>query len=329
MAYTIKNTDGTTLLLLADGTIDEITTSLTLIGKNYNGFGAHLNNNLIKILGNSANTINNPPVSPIKGQLWYDTTRKRLQIYDGSFRPVSGAISSSSQPPDLVEGDLWWDTTNSQLKIYRGSGLPVALVGPAFSASIGENGWVLPTTQVRDPDNYLKNITVIKNYGNTLGYISDTAFIINTATTYSYLTTGTTTATVKGLTILGDIQFSGKITSNFLTLDLNLSYLTTSDDLYLPANTSTQNIRIAAVLRGMFPINTGTTTMQNFYNSSPSLKEVGVPVYSQARVLCYSTSTPNVYQIRLFEAATTGAWLDKYVSSSYTATNTICEFTRI
>jgi hypothetical protein len=326
MAYTIKNTDGTTLLSLADGTVDEIATSLTLIGKNYSGFGAYLNNNFVKLLGNSANTTSNPPVSPLKGQLWYDTTKKRLQVYDESFKSVSGAIVSSSQP-DLVEGDLWWDTTNNQLKIYR-SGLPIAVIGPAFSSTVGENGWVLPTTQVRDRDNSLKNVTLLKNYGNTLGYISDAPFTISTATTYSYLTTGTTTATVKGLTILGDIQFSGKITSNFLTLDLNLSYLTTSDDMYSPTSTSTQNIRIASVLRGMFPINTGTTTMQNFYNTSSSLKEVGVPVYSQARVLCYSTSTPNVYQIRLFEATSTGAWLDKYVSSTYTATNTICEFTR-
>jgi len=326
MSYTIKNTDGTTLLLLADGTVDEITTSLALIGKNYNGFGEFLNNNFVKLLGNSANTTANPPVSPLKGQLWYDTSKQRLQVYDGAFKSVSGAIVSSTQP-DLVEGDLWWDTTNNQLKIYR-TGLPLAVIGPAFSSSVGENGWVLPTTQVRDRDNYLKNVTLLKNYGNTLGYISDAPFTISTSTTYSYLTTGTTTATVKGLTILGDIQFSGKITSNFLTLDLNLSYLTTSDNLYSPASTSTQNIRIASVLRGMFPINTGTTTMQNFYNTSSNLREVGVPVYSQARVLCYSTSTPNVYQIRLFEATSTGVWLDKYVSSTYTATNTICEFTR-
>jgi len=38
MAYKISKTDGTTLLSLADGTIDQSATSLTLIGKNYTYF---------------------------------------------------------------------------------------------------------------------------------------------------------------------------------------------------------------------------------------------------------------------------------------------------
>ena len=45
MAYTILNPDGTTLALLADGTIDQVTTSLTLIGKDYNSYGQYFNNN--------------------------------------------------------------------------------------------------------------------------------------------------------------------------------------------------------------------------------------------------------------------------------------------
>ena len=56
MAYTILNTDGTTLLLLADGTVDQSATSLALVGRNVNSYGQYLNNDLVKILANSANT---------------------------------------------------------------------------------------------------------------------------------------------------------------------------------------------------------------------------------------------------------------------------------
>jgi hypothetical protein len=329
MAYTISNTDGSKLLSLADSTIDQFATSLTLIGKNYTGFGQEYNNNLVKLLANSANT--SPPRNPLKGQLWYDSTPgiKRLKVYDGSFSPVGGAIISSVQPP-LVVGDLWWDSTNSQLKVYTGS--TATIVGPAFPKLVGENGFVLPTVTVKNIDNDDKNITLVKNYGVTLGYVSSEPFTIKSTSTYAYLTSGTTTSTVKGLTVIGDIQYTGKISNKYLTLDLNLSYITIRDNLYEsdPIHVLTQNSRIAAVLRSVYPINTGIDPITNYYTIPTStLRETGVPVNSEARVLLSSTATSNVYQIRLFIAGQTGVWEAKYTTSSYTATNMISEFTRI
>ena len=327
MAYTISNTDGTKLLSLADGTIDQSATSLTLIGKNYTGFGQEYNNNLVKLLANSANSASNPPRSPLKGQLWYDTTAKRVKVYDGSFKSISGAIIASTQP-SLVAGDLWWDITNDQLKIYTGS--TATVVGPAFPKLVGENGFVLPNVSVRDIDNNVKNVTLIKNYGVTLGYVSSEPFIINTLTNFSYLTSGTTTATVKGLTVLGDIQYSGKILNKYLTLDLNVSNITVWDNLYNSSHISTQTYRIAQILRSVYPINTGIDPITNYYTTGTStLRETGVPVNSEARVLLSSTVNPNMYQIRLFKAGQTGVWEAKYTTSSYTATNMISEFTRI
>jgi hypothetical protein len=324
MAYTISNSDGTRLLSLADGTIDQSATSLTLIGKNYTGFGQEYNNNLVKLLANSAN--NSSPRSPLVGQLWYDSSPgiKRLKVYDGSFNPVGGAIISPNEP-SLVVGDLWWDSTNNQLKVYNGS--TATVVGPAFSKLVGENGFVLPAVSVRDIDNNVKNVTLIKNYGVTLGYVSSEPFVINTD--FSSITSGTTTATVKGLTVLGDIQYSGKILNKYLTLDLNLSYITIRDNLYESNSTYilTQNSRIAAVLRSVYPINTGIDPISNYY--AATLKETGVPVNSEARVLLSSTVNPNAYQIRLFKADQAGVWVSKSTGASYTATNAISEFSRI
>ena len=49
MAYTINKTDGTVIATITDGTINN-STSLTLFGKSYSGFGEALNENLVKLL---------------------------------------------------------------------------------------------------------------------------------------------------------------------------------------------------------------------------------------------------------------------------------------
>ena len=52
MAYTITNSDGTTLASLQPGTSDSTTTSLTLVGKNFPGYGQFLNENFVLLLEN-------------------------------------------------------------------------------------------------------------------------------------------------------------------------------------------------------------------------------------------------------------------------------------
>lgn len=127
MAYTISNTDGTVLTILADNQVDQYSTSLTLIGRNINSYGQYYNNNLIQMLANSANTVGNPPRSPIKGQLWYDTTNLVLNVYDGGFQSATKALVSPSTP-SMVEGNMWFDTTNKQLKVYYDN--DVSIIGP-------------------------------------------------------------------------------------------------------------------------------------------------------------------------------------------------------
>ena len=61
MAYAINKTDGTVVATVADGTLDTTSSSLSLIGKNYAGYGEVLNENQVKILENFANTSSNQP----------------------------------------------------------------------------------------------------------------------------------------------------------------------------------------------------------------------------------------------------------------------------
>ena len=78
MAYTINKTDGSVLTTVADGQIDQLSTDISIIGKNYSGFGEILNENLIKMLENFASVTQ--PQNPLKGEVWFDSAENRLSL---------------------------------------------------------------------------------------------------------------------------------------------------------------------------------------------------------------------------------------------------------
>ena len=141
MAYTINKTDGTVFASVADGTVNT-SSSMTIIGKNYAGYGEFLGENFIKMLENSANST--APSAPLRGQMWFDTGNGLLKVYNGTtWKNLGAATASSSQPSSNVAGDLWFDSTNSQLKVYDGSAF--ILVGPAFTSGTGTSGAIVDT----------------------------------------------------------------------------------------------------------------------------------------------------------------------------------------
>lgn len=171
MAYTVNKTNGNILATVADGTIDT-TTDLTLIGKNYAGYGEFFNENLVKLLENFANT--SAPASPIAGQMWWDSTNSLLKVYNGTaFKTVSSSTASASTPSNSVTGDLWWDTTNGQLKVYNGSSFTT--IGPSFTSGTGTSGAIVETVT----DSGATDHVVVKIYTNNtvVATVSkDTAF---------------------------------------------------------------------------------------------------------------------------------------------------------
>ena len=120
MPYILKKTNGTTLTTVQDASIDN-STSLTFVGRNYSGYGQPIEENLVRLLENFANTT--APAKPIQGQLWFNSTpnsRRLLVSYDGTnFRDVSNVPYSNTSPKNATTGDLWWDSINSQLKVYN------------------------------------------------------------------------------------------------------------------------------------------------------------------------------------------------------------------
>jgi hypothetical protein len=94
MPYTVNFADsGKTSIIVNDGTVDT-STSLVLIGKNYNRFGEALNEDLLRLLENAASPT--PPSNPTEGQLWYDTENSYLMLYDnGKWYPIGFPAGTS------------------------------------------------------------------------------------------------------------------------------------------------------------------------------------------------------------------------------------------
>jgi len=176
MAYTINLTDGSTFATVTDGTINTDST-LTVIGKNYAGYGEFLGENFIKLLENGAHST--APSSPLVGQVWYDKGNNVLKVYNGTvWKEIGSSNSGTSAPANPVSGDLWYDSTNAQLKVYNGTSWLV--VGPSYTAGSGTSGAIVEVVT----DNATNDHTVVKIYVEdaVVGiWSADTEFTPNSA----------------------------------------------------------------------------------------------------------------------------------------------------
>jgi hypothetical protein len=171
MAYTINKTDGSILTTVADGQIDNLSTDITLIGKNYSGFGEFLNENLIKMLEHFASVT--PPQNPLKGEMWFDTAENRLKVYNGvEFATVGSATISALQPTSLNPGDLWFNETDRQLYFFDGTN--TILLGPLYSRLQGLSGFRIDN--VIDTQNQTRVVASMFVGGTLVGIFSKDSF---------------------------------------------------------------------------------------------------------------------------------------------------------
>ena len=139
MPYIVTTTSGTAIATIPDNTVNTTTTSITLVGKNYAGYGAFLNENYVKMLENFSNSI--APTSPLTGQLWYDSTNTLLKVWTGSqWKQMHGSSAQNTAPGAPITGDLWWDTTNLVLKVWGGSTWIIIGPGTGSGSSSGAGG---------------------------------------------------------------------------------------------------------------------------------------------------------------------------------------------
>lgn len=211
MSYNILKTDGTLLTTIQDGFLDS-TTSLSLPGPDYVGYGQYLNENLVYLLENFAGN-NHPSGQSIEGQLWWDKYNKILNVYNGvNYTPVAGTVVSSLTPAVPTDGMIWYNTNTGQLSLYHVTSQNPAgwnVIGPqvqaAFPVTIGDAS----ISAVNH------NIIELQAQGQTIAILSSDAQFSPSPPIYGFPVIS------PGITFANSIQnaaFRGTITGNVASL---------------------------------------------------------------------------------------------------------------
>lgn len=129
MAYSVNKKDGTLLVTVADGAVDDTQTTIKLFGRGITNYGEIMAENLVWMMEHFANTT--APAQPLEGQLWFDTGDSKMMVRsNGVWRPIGSVLVASPTPPGGQEGDLWWDQDNDKLYGWDDDGGSWVLVGP-------------------------------------------------------------------------------------------------------------------------------------------------------------------------------------------------------
>jgi hypothetical protein len=270
MAYNITLTDGTAFASIADGTVNT-SSSVTLVGKNYAGYGEFLDENFIQMLENysSVSSSGNPTASqlsnPLTGQLWWDKTNSLLKVYNGTiWKTISAATASATQPASNVTGDLWYDTTNQQVKVYTGNSFIV--VGPAFTSSEGTAG-AIPGT-VNDSGGSPHFITSLYVNNNQIAIVSqDASFTPQTiSAAYPIIYPGITVNKSFQSVHAGNLINNGNLTLGAGGTTVVATITSTGANVTGYVN-ATGNVTVGNILSGGLANITGTITGGGFVTS--------------------------------------------------------------
>jgi hypothetical protein len=79
MAYEITKSNGLTLVTLLDGELDDTSSDLVLLGKNYLGYGEIIAENFIHLIENLAGKTRTD-LTPLEGQIWYNNRTDEVAV---------------------------------------------------------------------------------------------------------------------------------------------------------------------------------------------------------------------------------------------------------
>jgi hypothetical protein len=207
MPYILNLTTGSEFLTVKDGTVDN-STSLVFLGRNFSGYGEPLEENFVRLLENFSSPGNgNVPLNlklnnPLKGQLWFNSTKNQLYVsHDGSnFKGVGsitvGPRTSVVNPSD---GDMFWE--NGVLYGYLASVDKYLNIGPANGSQF--SSWLYGTTTSALEEFLYPSITglvgdlpvvTISNYSYKPKYtnLSEKIGSVQTLNTFTYIKQGIT-----------------------------------------------------------------------------------------------------------------------------------------
>ena len=202
MAYTVNKSNSSASpnqYTVQDGVLNT-QTDLNFVGKGYAGYGEIIAENFLQLLENFSNT--SAPTKPITGQLWWDATNNKLQVYNGAaFQTAGGSAPyQSTAPNNLAAGDIWIDSSTGQMYYY--SGTSSVLVGPPSSTGT-TSGFTFDA--ILDSADASQNVTKLFNDGNLIAIISEDTFTPKVSITgFSSIKKGITLTTA-----IADVKFQG------------------------------------------------------------------------------------------------------------------------
>ena len=207
MPYTVNKSNSSASpnsYTVQDGVVNT-QTDLSFIGKGYAGYGESIAENFLQLLENFSNPT--APTKPIQGQLWWDSTNSKLQVYNGTaFQTAGGSAPYQSEAPSgLSRGDIWIDSDTGQMYFYNGTSS--VLVGPASSTGT-TNGFTYDN--ILDSADASQNVTKLFNDGNLIAIISEDTFTPKVSITgFSSIKKGITLTTA-----IADVKFQGTATDS-------------------------------------------------------------------------------------------------------------------
>ena len=205
MTYTVNKSNTSSSpnqYTVQDGVVNT-QTDLSFIGKGYAGYGESIAENFLHLLENFSNTTG--PTKPIEGQLWWNSSSSKLQVYNGTAWQTAGGSApyQAAAPSGLASGDIWIDSDTGQMYFYNGT--QSILVGPPSSTGT-TNGFTFDT--ILDSGDTSQNITKLFNDGNLIAIISEDTFTPkSTLSGFASIKKGITLTTA-----IADTKFQGTAT---------------------------------------------------------------------------------------------------------------------
>ena len=197
MSYQIYRTNGTLLTTVPDGTANTTSTSLTLPGRSYPGYGLVVDTNFVHQLENFSNV--SPPPNPIVGQLWYNTANSTLHIC-----PLDG-ITSEGQWLQIPITSSDGNTTLSNV-IVTGN---VTVAGTITAALFSGSGANLTNLNAAN----IVGVVAFANVASVANTVAG-ANVTGTVANAAYATTSGTANTVAGANVTGTVANAAYATTS-------------------------------------------------------------------------------------------------------------------
>ena len=278
MSYNLTLTNGTLLEILADGSTDTTTTSISLVGKNYAGYGIYLNENFLKLLENFASTATNGnPTSPtlanpLTGQLWWDTTDKVLKAYNGTaWKEIANSSPSTTAPSNPQVGDQWYNTSTNILSVYNST--QWIAIGPAIPPGVA--------VTTLEANGLYDNISAVHTVGNIMVnnklaaiISSDTsAFITQTPSLAGGFSSITPGYNIINNLVVGGVINSGAITSsgNIIASTVNAATIGNTGATLTGSSFTASGTIIASTINAATIGNTGATLTGSSFTASGTI----------------------------------------------------------